>query len=452
LRDVLVLLTVLMSLPLSFRRPFVGMLVFSWLAYMRPQDLCWGFAREMRFSFYAAIAMLLGFLSKEQGLRPFMKLDTRTFLMAALLLMTTVSLAFAEKLDDYVIRYYFEFAKIFLIALFTTGQVDTKERLRLILWTICLSLSLYAVKGGIVGIISGGSPILRGPGGMLEDNNDFALGMVMTLPMLWYLGIVEGSPLTRLFCRCAAVLAVITILLTHSRGGFLAAAGTVLAIAYRAGNILKAGMFLTVVITSFFAFVPQSVLDRLSTIKEGGKESSANARLMSWQIAGRMIVSNPLLGVGLRNYQHHWNRHSKGITGLEGGGNTYVSHNSYLQIWAEAGTPAFACYIILLITTFWACRKVRVLVRGRDDLTWARVYANLFEAIMVGFMIGAFFLNRGHFDLVYHDIALVSCLRWIVIQQLAAKPAVAKGAKVMTVGWQLPTVGLGRLPRWGRIT
>jgi hypothetical protein len=61
LRDVFVLLTVLLSLPLAFRRPFVGLLVFSWLAYMRPQDLCWGFARDMRFSFYAGFAMLVGY-------------------------------------------------------------------------------------------------------------------------------------------------------------------------------------------------------------------------------------------------------------------------------------------------------------------------------------------------------------------------------------------------------
>jgi hypothetical protein len=56
MRDLIVFLIVLLTLPVSFRRPFVGMLVFSWLAYMRPQDLCWSFARDMRLSFYVALA------------------------------------------------------------------------------------------------------------------------------------------------------------------------------------------------------------------------------------------------------------------------------------------------------------------------------------------------------------------------------------------------------------
>ena len=451
MRDILVLGIVLASVPLAFRRPFLGLLVFSWLAYMRPQDLCWGFARDMRFSFYAAIAMLIGFFAHERGVRPFMRVDIRTLLMVALLLLTSISLMFAEKVDTWVVRSYVEFVKIFLIALFTTGQVDNKERIRLLLWTICISLGFYGVKGGIHGILSGGSPILRGPGGMLEDNNDFALGLVMNLPLLWYLGVIEKKRWVTWACRAATALSLISIMLTHSRGGFLAACGVLLMIAWRSRKLLRALFTMGLVVLLFFQFAPQHVLDRLATIKKGGQESSANARLISWQIASRMIKSNPVLGVGLRNYQVHWDRHLDGIVGARRGGFAYVAHNSYLQIWAEAGTPAFLIYVALLLSVFTAARRIRRAVRGREDLDWARIYANLFEAVMVGFMIGAVFLNRGHFDLIYHDLALVSCTYWIVARALQVRPVEAKGgAKVMTVRWQTGRQAAGRLPRWGR--
>ena len=81
LRDLLVFSMVMLSLPLAFKRPFLGMLVFSWLAYMRPQDLCWGFAREMRFSFYVALAMLLGWFAHETRQRRFLRMDS--FVLAA---------------------------------------------------------------------------------------------------------------------------------------------------------------------------------------------------------------------------------------------------------------------------------------------------------------------------------------------------------------------------------
>ena len=51
MRDLIVFLFVMAMMPTAFRRPYLGMLLFSWLAYMRPQDLCWGFARTMRLSF-----------------------------------------------------------------------------------------------------------------------------------------------------------------------------------------------------------------------------------------------------------------------------------------------------------------------------------------------------------------------------------------------------------------
>ena len=450
MRDLVVFAIVMLSLPLAFRRPFLGLLVFSWLAYMRPQDLCWGFARSMRFSFFAAIAMILGWFAHEIGRRRFVIWDLRTALMALLLAATSVSLVFAEKIDEYVIRYYIEFLKIILIALFTTGQVDSKERLRLLLWTICLSLGFYGIKGGIFGILSGGSPILRGPGGMLEDNNDFALGLVMNIPLLVYLGRAEKKPWVRLGCDVGVGLTLITILLTHSRGGFLAAVATLLLIAWRSGKLIRAMASLLVLALLFFTFAPTHVVERIASIGKGGEERSANARLISWTIALRMIDANPVLGVGLRNFQNHWVRHSEGVAAE--GGFAYVAHNSYLQIWAEGGTPAFAAYILLLGSVFFACRRVRAYARARDDLEWARLYANLFETVLIGFLVGAVFLNRGHFDLIYHDLAMVTALLVLVRTARRADPARAAGApRGLTFTWQPAVAGPVPLPRWGRL-
>ena len=50
MRDIIVSLLLVSLLPACYRRPFVGLCVFSWLAYMRVQDLTWGFARGIRWS------------------------------------------------------------------------------------------------------------------------------------------------------------------------------------------------------------------------------------------------------------------------------------------------------------------------------------------------------------------------------------------------------------------
>ena len=458
LRDLIVFAAVLFMLPTSIRRPFVGLLVFSWLAYMRPQDLCWGFARTMRLSFFVGIAMVVGWWAYEQGKRRFAMWDVRTVLMCVLTLLVTISYAGAKQQTDYTNAYFAEFVKIVLIALFTTAQVDTRQRLRWMLWTIALSLGFFGVKNGLLGIARGGSPILRGPGGMLEDNNDFALAMVMNVPLLWYLGIeAQSRAWVKRATQVAVALTIVTIVLTHSRGAFLALCATGLWIAWRSGQLVRASLGLGVFAVLFLMLAPESVLERLASSGDT-KESSANARLTAWATALRMISDNPLLGVGLRNFQPRFREYS--VIPLGPDSTTYVAHNSYLQIWAESGSLAFVAYLLLLGSVFVACRRVHRMSRQREDLQWAGVYARMMEATTVGFLVGAFFLNRGHFDLVYHWLALVTSLVAIVSAAYLAAPvaATAPGQRTrtgVTVRWRRERpwfgtrfAGAATAPRW----
>ncbi|MGE3175631.1 MAG: putative O-glycosylation ligase, exosortase A system-associated [Planctomycetota bacterium] len=464
MRDLIVFLFVMLMLPVSFRRPFVGLLLFSWLAYMRPQDLCWGFARTMRLSFFVAMAMIAGWWAGEMGRRAFARWDLRSTLMVVLAFLVAMSYAQAKFQDEYVTRYFFEFVKIIVIALFTSGQVDTRQRFRVMVWVIAMCLAFYGVKGGVFGLLTGGATILRGPGGMLEDNNDFALALVMNVPLLWYLGNSEAGTmrLIKPASRVGILLTVITVLLTHSRGAFLALTATALWIAWRSRKLFRAGIALGLCGVAFLLFAPQSVLDRLSTISDT-KESSANARLTAWRIAFRMIEDNPFFGVGLRNFQPRYRDYAE-VARIDVH-KTYVAHNSYLQIWAESGSLAFLVYMLLLGSVFWTCRRVYRMGLVRLDMRWAMDYARMMEATTVGFMVGAVFLNRGHFDLIYHWLALVTCLGTVAAVAWARGPAAATAggagaphrgrARVAIrrrpVFAASSTTASGKLqPRWGR--
>lgn len=451
MRDLIVFAVVVLLLPYAMRRPFIGLILFSWLAYMRPQDLCWGFAREMRFSFLVAAAMVVGFFAYEAGRRRFTRWDARATLMVALLFFITVGFLFARDQGKDALRYYFEFLKIVLISLFTIGQVTDRKRLRILLWTICGCFAFYGFKGGLVGVLTGGGRILRGPGGMLEDNNDFALALVMNVPLLFYLGRSEGKRGLRILCDVGVVLTIVTIFLTHSRGAAVAMTATLLVMAWRSGNFVKAIGGLALGALAFVALAPQHVLDRLGTLEQGTQEGSAATRIRAWTVALRMINANPVLGVGIRNFREHWHDHSGDLVENRGRDFAYVAHNSYLQIWAEGGTTSFACYMGLLLSSFLACRKVRRWARGRPELSWAGIYARMMEASLVGFAVGSFFLNRGHFDLVYHFIALVSCIVYVAHTELVALavPSQEQARAPSGVGVRLrPAFAGAGLQRW----
>ncbi len=460
LRDLFVFGIVALSIPLGFRVPFIGLLTFSWLAYMRAQDLCWGFARNMRFSFYVSIAMLLGWVFHEAGKRRFTRLDFRTGAMMLLGILTLLSLLQARDQSSYVMRRFFEFVKIIAIALFTVGQVDSRQRLRTILWTIALSLGFFGIKGGLFGILTGGAQIHRGPGGMLEDNNDFALALVMNMPLLFYLGQVENRPWIKKATLLGVILTMLTVMLTHSRGGFLSMCAVIGVFWLRARKKMIGVIALLFFVFGFFFLAPQHVRDRIFSIGQYKKDSSAMGRLRAWTIALRMIGAYPVFGVGMRNYQVHWDEFKQGISF----GESYapVAHNSYLQIWAEGGTLSFLTYLALLGGGFVACRRLRRLglsVRGGE---WIFHYARMFEASLVAFVVGATFLNRGHFDLIYHLLALISCLmiiarRWTLLpehereesaeEELAPLRLPGLPEKRPPRGFGMPR--RGPRPRWG---
>ena len=66
MRDLLITLLVLGALPICVARPSIGVLLYSWLSYMNPHRLTWGFAYDFPFAQLAAIFTLIGlFVSSE---------------------------------------------------------------------------------------------------------------------------------------------------------------------------------------------------------------------------------------------------------------------------------------------------------------------------------------------------------------------------------------------------
>ena len=421
MRDLLVSLLVLGLLPSCFRKPFVGLCLFSLLAYMRLQDLSWGFAREVRWSFYVAIVMFAGALVSARD-RSYMAKDWRCYVMILLMGVVGVSVVIAGQYDDNVTGGFTEFGKIIIISLFTTGIVTNRERLRLLIWIIALSFGFFSLKSGLVGIATLGQlQIIQGPGGMLKDNNDFALALAMGVPMLWHIASSEKRTSLRRLFFLLVPMACITIMMTHSRGGFLALGAAVLYLAWRGRNRFAAIGTITFLTMAAALMVPSSYSERILSIAEYEQDASSRARLKAWGIAREMILERPLFGVGFSGFQREYSRFDPDEEGtiLRDEQKVHVAHNSYLQIWAECGTLAFLLYVLLIFGSFWDLRKVRKLASSRYYSSWILNYAAMFEASMAAFVVGGVFLNRAHFDLFYHWVALVVAFSIIARRQLA---------------------------------
>lgn len=425
MRDIIVFAVVFGALPFALLRPYYGLLLFTWLAYMRAPDLAWGPARSFRFSLIVGAIMFIGWFLFDK--RPFMRKDRRNVYMILLATFITISYVFfAEVKIDNNNAKMIEFIKVVAVALFTTGQLDSKRRIRILLLVMALSFAFYGVKGGIWGLILQDAKIIRGPGGLLLDNNDFSLAMVMNIPFLYYLSFTEENPRVKKFLLAAVFLTVITIVLTGSRGGFLAMAVVFFALVmksrfkrYAIPGAVAGGLI-------FLAVIPDHYRERLASIKSAAKEdASAIGRLQAWATALRMIKANPVFGVGFQNFVNKYSTYDPAVEETT----VRVAHNSYLQIWAETGSISFFFFLSVLGSTILLMRRLQRINRVRDGPDWITAYASLIEVSLYGFLVGAMFLNRGHFDFMYQEAAIAIALYPVAMLELARRETARGGRR-----------------------
>ena len=77
--------------------------------------------------------------------------------------------------------------KIMLMTFVTLMLIKTREHVHLLIWVIVGSLGYYGVKGGIFTIVTGGGDMVWGPmGTFIGGNNEIALALIMTIPLMHY--------------------------------------------------------------------------------------------------------------------------------------------------------------------------------------------------------------------------------------------------------------------------
>ncbi len=174
LRDIFVTLIVFGSIPLIFKKPYIGILMWCWLGYMSPHRLSFGFAYDMPFAAIIAAVTLLSLLlnSKQRQAVP---LQSVVILWCVFIVWTTITTYFAFA-PDAAWAMYKKFFKVMLMTLVMLALVIRRDQLDKVIWAIALSLGFYGIKGGVFTILSGGSSRVWGPSGsFIEGNNELAL-------------------------------------------------------------------------------------------------------------------------------------------------------------------------------------------------------------------------------------------------------------------------------------
>ncbi len=404
-RDIIVSGVILGSLPFCFFRPWIGVLVWSWLAYMAPHRLTWGFAVNQPWALMIAIATLSGLLINK-GWQSIPKV-LGWYLLFGLWFIFLLSTGFSYYQEEAWEKFN-QVSKILLMTVITLGLFQDLFKLRYLIWVIVLSIGFYGVKGGIWAVLTGGGNMVMGPPStFLTGNTEIGLALVMILPLLLFLRRTESNMYIRQSLLGMLVLCIVAIIFTYSRGALLGL-GVMLALLFlksRAKVVFLCSLVLVVPI--FLSFTPEKWFNRMDTIQNYEEENSAMGRLWTWELAWRMALDRPILGFGFRPFRAEmYERYTPHLPTRSAD-----AHSIYFQVLAEHGFTGLFLYVWLLCWTLWQLQKISMGKKGNPETARIGQYADMTFSGLVGFAVAGAFLSMSYFDLYFHYLAIAMILQ-----------------------------------------
>lgn len=405
------------AIPFVFTRPWLGVLFWTWLAFLNPHRLVWGFARSIPFSMIVGIVTLGAFLAKGEKKFPVTPVSVLAIMFTLYTCFTTL---FAIFPDDALWKWD-RFMKIMIMTFVAMCMINDRFRLQALIWTMVLSLGYYGIRGGVFTVVTGGNYRVWGPTeSFIADNNQLALALIMLLPLVRYLHIQTKNKWIRLALLGGMGLLLISIIGSYSRGAFLALACTGMYFWWKSKRKVTIAFLVVAAMSAILSFMPDAWHERMDTIETAAEQDrSAQQRLDSWIFAIEIAKARPITGGGF------------GVFGNETITKRYFpettswrsAHSVYFEVMGEHGMVGFVLFMTVLAATIMSCNLTRRRVRQHEELKWMADLMTMCQVSMIGYMAAGAFLNLATFDLMWMIVAITA------ICNLMSKQMIAEGVQ-----------------------
>jgi len=392
--------------------PFAALLVFTGLLFLAPQANVPGFGRLRVALPMGAFAIAAHLWTRFVARRPLMRGSGEMWLAGGMLAWAVATIPastvpeFSQKIlvDEYlkVLGVFWLFGNI----------VTTLGRLRLVAWALTLTaaplaaigvrnfLSHNVVQTGIDRIVSYDAPFTADP-------NDLAMVLNLILPLTVGLFLITQRRAARLLLAGLIALEAGAVVVTFSRGGFLALAA-VFVLYLR--TLKKTGEWKWAVAALLLAaaaipLLPQGYMDRLSTITDINADAthSAQQRLDNNRTALVFMLTHPLAAAGLGMnglviYQVH---QAEGTPAP-----LLWVHNTFLEYGVDLGWLGLGLFVLLLVSAYRSAVRVGTGCAGVPEQRELWTLAEAIRISLAGGVVSAFFLPAAYQPYLYFVIAL----------------------------------------------
>jgi probable O-glycosylation ligase (exosortase A-associated) len=342
-------------------------------------------------------------------------MDATTVLLAFLAVLYTVSTYFSLVPDRSWVKWE-AIMKEFPFFFITAALVNSRVRVHALMWIMVISIAYYGIKGGVFTLLTGGNYRVWGPADSeISDNNQLAAALVMTLPLINYLGRQSKNDMIRLGSRVSMGFCLLSILASYSRGAVVALGAMVLWLLRHSKHKLLAGVVIGVTLGGAVTFMPSDWVARIATIQNYEQDASAEGRLQIWATAIKIAVARPLTGGGFYApyTQTIVDQYSPGTQAR-------AVHSIWLEVLGENGFPAFFVWTALMIVGLFNCRTIIRRTKDVAELRWANDLGHMSIVAILGYAVGGSFLSLPYWDFYYTLLILIAAVRRITMAELAA--------------------------------
>jgi len=337
----------------------------------------------------ALIFIIKGLINKDLFKNNFYNLQS--ICLTAFLILSCFSLIGAENIL-WGIRKIIFFLSIFPIYFLSVALINNYKKIKKTILVLSISGSFLALVGlfqflsqfvfglektysfwaiNILPIFSGfnlGSMILAYPSWLVNISGEtimrvfslfsdphmlsFYLGLIVSL----LVGLIYITKINKFLLFIAYLLVFITLLLTFSRGAYIAIIVSFLILAFLFWKYLDNKKIAIILCLSLLIFIipGTSISDRFYGSFDLN-EGSNIGRLEMWQMAGKIGMNSFWGGIGLGNY-------SLLVDSEFDYRNPATAHNLYLDIFSEIGFFGLIFWLLLILGTIWqALKKLKIL-------------------------------------------------------------------------------------------
>lgn len=448
MRGLLFFLVFVSCLPLIFKSPFNGVLMWYVFSLGNFHTLAWGFFSDLYYAYIIAILTCVAwFFSGTEGKQlPFTPLVVLTLLFSVW--MTITSLCALAPADD-VWNKWTIVHKILFMSLVGFALTTTRERVNQLIWVVVLSIGIWGVKGAISFPLHGGGSGIHGPeGGVIAANNEFGVALVAILPLLFYLWHTATNQYVRRGLMAMGFLIVLAVVFTYSRGALVGMCAMGAVFWFRSRGKIVTGFLIVVVGLSIYTLAPKTWFERMGTIETYQDDSSAMGRILFWRLSLRIAELHPILGGGFRvTFWPVVTNPMLSGTDIPRLDKPRAMHSIFFDVLSEHGWPGLTLFLMICAYSWSTCSWLVRRSRDRPDLAWANTLGRMGHSALVGYWAAGAFASLAYYDEYWCIIFIFAAARRVVARETASLSGALTTAPSMRLRVPQQGIAAGALAR-----